>query len=118
MKDKSYSLLVEFWLKEFKPDYCFKAVDGLKMKSIIKQIKHKLTHAGNEPTEENILNSFKLVCLKLPEWYKTKDLSIIDSKFNQIVEEIKANGKSNTEKRAKQIDADFERVANQYLQGN
>lgn len=87
-----YQLLVDFWLKEFKPDYCFRAVDGLKLKSIIKQIKHKLKVAGLPETDELIVQSFKSVCIKMPEYYKSKDLSVIDSKFNQIVDEIKANG--------------------------
>ena len=61
------------------------------LKSIIKKIE-KLRK--NET--DSIVELFKFICLKLPEWYKDKDLPIIDSKFNEIIEQIKIQKNGNT----------------------
>ena len=85
-----YQLCVDFWLKEFHPDWEFKGIHGKALKSIIKQLNKIIKDNATIP------DSFKHVCLNLPEWYKNKDLQIIDSKFNEIITEIKnkANGTS------------------------
>ena len=84
-----YKFCVDFWLKEFHVGWSFGGQQGKALKSILKKIK-------SLKSTDSDFNVFKLICLKLPEWYKEKDLSIIDSKFNEIIEEIKttANGKS------------------------
>ncbi len=79
-----YQISVDFWLKEFHPDFTFGDVQGKAIKSILKKIE-KLRKNPND----SIFETFKLICLRLPYWYKTKDLQIIDSKFNEIIEEIK-----------------------------
>ena len=65
------------------------------MKSIIKQFQVLLKNNGKEVSANTLFESFKIMCQKLPEWYRNKDLSIIDSKFNEIIQEIK-NGTTNT----------------------
>jgi uncharacterized protein (UPF0305 family) len=91
-----YQLCVEFWLKEFHPDWDFKAVHGKALKSIIKQLSKIVKDTATIP------QSFTHVCKNLPEWYKNKDLQTIDSKFNEIITEIKnkANGTSITKDRS------------------
>jgi len=86
-----YQLMIDFWLKEFHPDFNFNAIHGKAIKSIIKKIE-KLRKNPND----SVVDTFKVICQRLPDWYKTKDLQIIDSKFNEIIEEIKQqnNGKS------------------------
>ncbi len=91
-KSSAYSLCIDFWLKEFHPGWSFGAVHGVKMKSIIKKIKDLLKVSGRESTDQAIHESFKAVCNNLPEYFLTKDLAMIDSKFNEIIQEIK-NGK-------------------------
>lgn len=87
---KAYSKAVEFWLKEFHPTWTFKARHGSDLKSILSQIKKRLKAVKNEePNAEQIFNGFKILCQKLPNFYKSKDLPTIDSKFNEIYEEIK-----------------------------
>jgi len=93
-----YALIVDFWLKEFKPSWTFGGQHGKALKSIIK----KLTSIF---PESNIVDVFKLMCLKLPEWYKDKDLPVIDSKLNEILEQIKntQNEKRKTDSNGKPI---------------
>lgn len=91
-----YVLCIDFWLKEFHPGWTFSAQKGKALKSIIKKIHFSLKDRNLEYTPEEILRSFKLICNKLPEFFKNKDLEIIDSKFNEIISEIKTptkNGK-------------------------
>jgi hypothetical protein len=85
-----YQLCIEFWLKELHPDFSFGGQQGKALKSILKKIE-KL----RKNPEVSIVESFKMLCQRLPDWYKTKDLPVIDSKFNEIIAEIKTqnNGK-------------------------
>lgn len=87
---------VEFWLTEFHEGWVFSATDGKKLNSIIKKIKIVLADAGK--SEDIVVDTFKAMCYKLPAWYKDKDLSIIDSKFNEIIQEIKNNKNGQTTK--------------------
>jgi len=86
-----YQPCLDFWLKEFHPDWTFGGMQGKALKSLIKKIE-KLRKNEND----SILELFKIICLRLPDWYKDRDLPIIDSKFNEIIEQIKTqnNGKS------------------------
>lgn len=83
-----YQLFVDYWLQEFKPGWTFGGQHGKAMKSIITKI-HKLCKDTNFE-ESFALPTFKKMCLNLPEWYQNKDLPVIDSKFNEIITEIKA----------------------------
>ena len=85
-----YQPCLDFWLKDFHPDWTFGGQQGKALKSIIKKIE-KLRK--NET--DSIVELFKFICLKLPEWYKDKDLPIIDSKFNEIIEQIKIQKNGN-----------------------
>lgn len=83
-----YSQIVEFWLKEFKIGWTFSAVHGKALKSLISKIKKIIKDTNKEPTDILILATFKKLCTSLPDWYKDKDLQIIDSKFNEIITQI------------------------------
>jgi hypothetical protein len=95
-----YASIIEFWLKEFHIGWTFTAQHGKEIKSIITKIKGVLKNGSKDVTDLAILESFKAICNNLPEWYKDKDLAIINSKFNEVVSEIKnhKNGKSITSK--------------------
>lgn len=97
-KDMIYASCVEFWLKEFHKDdgWAFGATPGKALKSIIVKLQAFCKHKGLEGTDTQIIESFKKLCQSLPEWYKTKDLPVIDSKFNEIVTEILQGKKINT----------------------
>ena len=95
-----FQLCVDFWLKEFHPGFSFGTVHGKNMKSIITKIRTQLKLSSQEITDQGVAEAFRVLCKKLPDWFKNKDLQIIDSKFNEIISEIKnrKNGKSTIEK--------------------
>ncbi len=90
-----YKLIVEYWLKELHIEWSFTGAQGKAVKSLIGKIKKVLKDAGRDFSDTEILDFFKAMCQHLPEWYKEKDLLILDSKFNEIISEIKRlkNGK-------------------------
>lgn len=98
----TYKLCVDFWLKEFHIGWSFNATSGKSLKSIITKIEKILKDSGKEITPEIVLDFFKVVCLKLPDWFKDKDLQVLNSKFNEILTQIKNthNGKTNSSKQS------------------
>lgn len=112
-----YQLCVDFWLKELHQGWDFGGQQGKALKSFIKKIKKILTEGGKEVTTDSIVNSFRFICKNLPDWYKTKDLQVLDSKFNEIVQEIKTpnNGKSGNRK---QELSNLKNSAEEFLDGN
>lgn len=92
-KDLVYTECVRIWLKEIHPGWTFGAIHGKKMKSIIKKIEQVCKARGLQGTNEEITQSFKNMCLRLPDWFKDKDLQIIDMKFNEIVYQIQTGPK-------------------------
>lgn len=95
-----YQNIVAYWLKEFHPGWTFSAQHGKEINSIVSKIKTVQKTAGKKSSDESVLESFKLICENLPEWYIDKDLAMINSKFNEILTEVKNknNGKSITSK--------------------
>lgn len=85
----AYGMCIEFWLKEFHTGWIFKGQHGKCMKSIIEKIRQSCKHASMEGNDIQIFLSFKKMCLNLPAWYKDKDLAVLDSKYNEIVNEIR-----------------------------
>lgn len=88
---------VSIWLKEIHPGWTFGAIQGRKLKSILTKIKQVCKSKGLEGTDQQIINSFRRLGRELPDYYKDKDLQIIDSHFNTIVVQIqqgKFNGKT------------------------
>lgn len=94
-KETARYLIVDFWLKEFHPGWGFSKVDGKKINEIIKKIKKTLSDSNYPETDENVVNLFKAFCLKMPEFYKSETLSVLDSKYYSITQKIKEekNGK-------------------------
>lgn len=92
-----YVECVDFWLKHFHPDWQFSAVQGTKMKSIIGKISKSISARGHPITPESISDAFQVMCQKMPEWFRDKDLQVIDQKYNEIIEQIKnpKNGSKN-----------------------
>lgn len=85
------------WLDEVHKGWTFGDIQGKKLKSIISKIKQVCKNKGLEGTDEQIINSFRRMCQQLPDWFKDKDLQVIDSKFNEIIVQIqqgKTNGRS------------------------
>lgn len=97
----AYAVCVDFWLKEFHPDWTFSSTHGKTLKQLISKIKTLLVAKGRSADDTEIGNFFKHMCLSLPEFFKDKDLPTINSKFNEIIEQIKnsknGNGTSKSE---------------------
>lgn len=92
---KAYALCVEFWLKEFHIGWSFRPVSGKALKSLIKQIQNLLAAIGRENGDEAVASFFIAMCQHLPQYYKQKDLQVLDMKFNEIIEEIKKSKNGN-----------------------
>lgn len=92
---KAYALCVDFWLKEFHKGWSFRPVSGKALKSLIKQIQTLLAANDRDNGDDEVAAFFTAMCNNLPPFYKTKDLQVIDSKFNEIIEEIKKSKNGN-----------------------
>ena len=74
--------------------YIFDAKDGKHLKLLLKKIECKIKEKNLQPTEENILNSFKgfLNSLKDQWILDNLELAIVNSKFNVLyVKAVKNN---------------------------
>lgn len=83
-KNLVFTSCVDYWLKEFHPGWTFGGVQGKALNSLI----NKIRASSADPADAILIATFKRLCQSLPEWYKGKDLPVIDSKFNEIIEEI------------------------------
>jgi hypothetical protein len=81
----------DFWLTEIHPGWMFTAATGGSLKSIIAKLSKQVRLKNKDSTDEDIINSFKVLCHKLPEWYQDKDLQVINSKFNEVITQIIQN---------------------------
>jgi len=84
----AYQPIVQHWLKVVHPGWTFGAMTGTKVKSIIRKLETMLGQNNVDASPENVVGYFQLVCANLPNWYKDKDLSVIDSHFNTIIQNI------------------------------
>lgn len=96
-KEKNkYSEAVSMLRKEvelLKPDYYYKPIDAVSSNSLIEQIAFKFKAKQlRDPSNEEIIDSFKHVIRSLPEFYANRwDIKMINDQFNRIVDEIKLN---------------------------
>lgn len=73
--------------------------DGAKVKSLIDQTRNYIKSGGNEPTEENVLNFWTAFVGNLHRtWAHNKSLSTIDSKYYELIFELKHGRKTSTQK--------------------
>lgn len=89
------------WYKEKEEtDYYFAAKDAGALSQLIKKLKFavKAKDGNNEPDEEQLKEAFKYVLNHLPKWFLENDssLTIINSKFNQIIKQIKGKNYEST----------------------
>lgn len=88
--DTAYKKCVEIWLKVVHPGWVFGAVQGKAMKSLLVKIRTTLKGPKYqlEGTIDQVCQFFSIMCANFPEFFRDKDLSIIDSKYNEIVTQI------------------------------
>lgn len=81
--------LCAVWLNEIHIGWTFGAMQGKCITSIGEKIKKIQKAAGLSTDDPDVERIFRIMCQKLPEWYKDKDLQVINAKFNEIITEIK-----------------------------
>lgn len=82
--DEAYRQCVAYWLKDFHLGWTFGAIHGVAMKSLLAKIRKAQPDSANA----TVVATFKKLCQSLPEWFKDKDLPVINSKFNEIITQI------------------------------
>jgi DNA-binding Lrp family transcriptional regulator len=94
-KHSIYQLAVDCWLK-LHVNYIFNGMSGKHLKQLLDKIKTLLEKTNNDTSDESMISMFELIINNLPDWFKDKDLPVINSKFNEIIEQIKnsKNGKN------------------------
>ncbi len=90
IENKEFTECTHFWLKEFHADWHFGGPQGKSLKYILTKLR-KIVLPG-----ATVLDAFKTFCLNLPDYYKDKDLQVLNGKYNEILTEIKkqTNGAS------------------------
>lgn len=91
----AYQLAVDCWLK-LHVNYLFNGVSGKHLKQLLDKIRQLLAKTNNDTSDQNVFNMFELIITNLPTWFQDKDLPIINSKFNEIIEQIKNNKNAST----------------------
>jgi len=79
----------KFFLQELHPGWKFNATQGSALKAMIKNIKADIEKNGTIGTVENVTGMFKIICENLPDWYRDKNLNVINGAYNTIIEQIK-----------------------------
>lgn len=99
----AYKLCTEYWLKVLHPSWTFTAVHGKTMKTIIGKIEKMQKQSEKEITPETTATAFQFICSNLPDFFIDKDLQVINSKFNEIIEQIKnkSNGTNKNKQQSK-----------------
>lgn len=92
---KSYQLAVDFWLKEFHVGWEFNGMHGKNLKQLLNKLAKLLP---NIKSEQDVVGIFSHFCSKLPDWYKDKDIPTLNTKFNEIIEQIKNQKNESTRK--------------------
>lgn len=90
--DEAYRQCVAYWLKDFHLGWTFGAIHGVALKSILAKIRKAQPDSANA----TVVATFKKLCQSLPEWFKDKDLPVINSKFNEIITQIQRGPQKGT----------------------
>ena len=89
-------------IEKMNDGYYWQAKDGKALKGIITKISFRWKNKhGSDPSDADVINSFRWMLDNLPEWFKDKwDTILIESKFEVIIKQIledRKNGKSNND---------------------
>ncbi len=109
--DPIFAKCVEVWLKEIHPGWGFKAVDGKALNGIIAQMRaYSLRKNDREPSDQQVVDFFRHLTTHLPAFYKNQTLSVINSKFDPIVDEIRTGRNPNKKQSGWDFAASFGQV--------
>lgn len=81
----------DFYFLQTREKYQFDGKDGRHLKSLLKKVENKCKEKGIDPTNENVLNSFRgfLFSLKDPWILENLEIAIVNSKFNSLYAKAK-----------------------------
>lgn len=94
-----FSMIKDYWMNVHRVGDMWSAVNSVKTNSLIKKIENYLASKNWDSSPESVFNFFKIMMTNLSglsDFLKFADLSVIDSKFMTIVEQINQsnNGQS------------------------
>lgn len=84
-----------YWLTQVHEGWHFNAIQGTALHDIISKLKASIKKSGDQVTDEKIITAFEVMMQALPIWFQDKELNVINSKYNEIVTQIK-NSKNGT----------------------
>lgn len=84
-----------YWLAQVHEGWHFNAIQGTALHDIISKLKASIKKSGDQVTDKKIITAFEVMMQALPEWFQDKELNVINSKYNEIVTQIK-NSKNGT----------------------
>ena len=85
-----WKLAIETWFDFYRlktgQEYYFSGIDGKHMKQLLKKVEVKVKQKSMEPTEENILNSFKGFLHAISDKWILENLELknVNSNFNSL----------------------------------
>jgi hypothetical protein len=80
-----------FWLEEFHKGWAFDGAEASALKKILDKIKSAIENGGKIVySEQQHAMFFKYFCYHLPEYYQKKDLKVLNSKYNELIEQMKS----------------------------
>lgn len=98
MATNNWKEYIKIWFDFYRlktgQEYVFDGMQGKHLKQLISKIKTKVTQKGIEPTDENVMNSFRGFLSHLNDsWILDHlEISLVNSKFNVIyAKAIKSN---------------------------
>lgn len=96
------ALFFRFYERETGLAYSFTGMDGRALKELIGKVQSIINFPAKD---ETVINTFRLLLEKLPDWYRKNafSLPVINRKFNEIVSSIKQSN----EKGQSNISADY-----------
>ena len=96
--NKLKDVFLAHYLDVAKEEYYFMAKDGAALKRLKVKIAKSYKNIDTEPTDDNIIFAFRVILKKMPEFFQNNlDLTLIDSKYNSIIQQIKGGKKTKTE---------------------
>ena len=91
----------EFWLEQVHPGWTFGPVQGSHLYAIIAKLRQSLkSHKQEIISDQDVVDLFKHLCIKLSEFFKQKDLQVINSKYNEIIEDIKSSKNGHSQQKS------------------
>jgi len=92
---QAFGIAKKHWLEVVHPGWDFGGMQGKSLKELLGKIRRRVPDADRD-VAEIIAGYFGKMCEKLPAFFQDKDLNVLNSKFNEIIDQIRnKNEKAN-----------------------